>query len=58
MQIVKIQSDKKAKNKNGKEYYINYYAIQHDNGKLTPIKPMYKDGYSRLEFECKKYEKK
>lgn len=57
MQIVKIKSDKKVKNKNGKEYNIHYYAIQHDNGKLTPIKPMYTDGYARLEFECKKYEK-
>ena len=57
MQIVKIKSEKTFKDKKGVERNIYYYAIQHDNGKITPIKPMYKDGYSRLDFECKKYEK-
>ena len=57
MTILKIKSDKTYKGKDNKVRPIYYYAIQHDNGKITPIKPMYKDGYPRLEFECKKYEK-
>lgn len=57
MQIVKVKSNKTFKDKKGNERPIYYYCVQHDNGKLTPIKPMYKDGYARLEFECKKYEK-
>lgn len=57
MNIVKVKSNKTFKDKKGNERPIYYYCVQHDNGKLTPIKPMYKDGYARLEFECKKYEK-
>ena len=50
MKVVKIKSDKTYKNKEGKERPIYYYAIEDDNGKLTPIKPMYNDGYPRLDY--------
>lgn len=59
MKVIKVIKNEKAIGKNGKEYNKSFYAIEHDNGKITVINPVFKSGYSELDFVAeKRFEKK